>query len=152
MKELHLRDLIARFLKDDKDAISFIMSIHDLVEIWDDLVDKDNPVSQEQVNSAFYAALITIPRNQFYARHFAELNLTIENAIIDWMSANALEATGDAEKLRMAYVLRSSAMTLTTVCANIIGGPAWALKVNTEFRAMGDTWDEYAAGFSKKEA
>jgi hypothetical protein len=137
---------IARWLKGDAAAIEFITGVHAIAEVWDDLIDGDQP-SPADINTAFVQALIVLPRNVFYQRNFALLNPVMEAAILDWLTANALEAKGEREGLRTAFVLRCSAMTLTAMAARIIGGWAWAKQVNSEMRSQGDTWADYVAGF-----
>ena len=139
--------LLGKWLKGDGEAAALVLAIHGIVEIWDDLIDRDKPISAESVNQAFYAALIAVPRNRFYQQHFTALSPIIESAILDWNTATALEAARDAEGLRTAFVLRCSGLALTVMCARIVGGVAWARQVNLELRQMGDTWAEYSSGF-----
>lgn len=139
-----LEALLPRWLKDDAEAISFILTIHQIIELWDDLIDEEN-VTDELVNAAFYAALITLPRNAFYQRNFVLLNPLVESAIFDWWTANTFEQKQDTESLRTSYILRCAGLSLTVMSARIVGGVQWALTVNNELRSLGDTWAEYAA-------
>ena len=136
------RDL-ARWLKGDREAIDFILNMHQIAEAWDDLIDDDASPTPEQINRAFYTSLITIPRNGFFQRHFATLSPLLEVAILDWHTANAFENSGSAENLRAAFILRCGLMSLTTMAACILAGPEWAQEVNSELRSLGDTWDDY---------
>ncbi|MGZ5165754.1 MAG: hypothetical protein ACXWCQ_35110 [Burkholderiales bacterium] len=140
MSEDRLKD----WLRGHDDAIAFIQLIHEIAEIWDDLIDKDNPVSDSAIDGAFYRALVTLPRNGFYRQHFALLSPILEAAILDWFAANDLERRRAGDDLRTAYVLRCGAQALTVMAARIIGGVEWARRVNLELRSSGDSWAEYS--------
>lgn len=132
------------WLRGNQDAAALIMVLHSIAETWDDLVDRDKPVSDNKKHYAFYSALVTLPRNPFYRQHFETLNPLIEMSIFDWLTANEFERTGDLEKLHLAHGLRFSSLSLTTMCARIIGGVEWAGEVNTEFKALGESWAAYS--------
>lgn len=139
-----INEILPEMLKGDSEAVAFNLALYEIVETWDDLIDHD-PATPSAINGAFYAALVTLPRNGFYQRHFALLNPLIESAILDWYAANAFEAKGDAESLRASYMLRCQIQAVTVMCARIIGGVGWANKVNLELRSAGDTWAEYSS-------
>lgn len=136
--------LLSKWLRDEPHAVSFILDLHRVIELWDDLVDGDKTPGRESVHSAFYAALVTLPRNLFYRQNFVQLSPLVESAIFDWLTANNLEAMG-GEHLQSSYILRCSMLTVTVMAAKILGGAAWAVEVNNELRTLGDTFAEYAA-------
>jgi len=139
-----LKDEIVKYLKGDQEAVEFILTIHSIAEIWDDLIDRDKPVDPEQINYAFMSALVKLPRNGFYQRNFQLLSPLVEISILDWLTANALEKTKKSQNIIIAYGLRFSALSLTTMAARIIGGVEWARQVNAEFRALGESWADYS--------
>lgn len=140
-------ELLKEWLRGDADAISLILTLHEIAETWDDLIDKDKPVPDSAVNHAFYKALVTLPRNPFYARNFTLLNPVLESAILDWLTANDLEARKEGDDLHMAYALRCASQAVTVLCARIIGGLEWARHVNLKLRSMGDSWADYSKEF-----
>lgn len=141
-----MREAFERFLKGNADAVDLNIALHEVVHLWDDLIDLDRPVTPADINKAFHHALITIPRNAFYRANFADLSPILESAIFDWLAANEIEKTKDVERLRQAYVLRYTLLSFTVICARIIGGPEWAHWVNVEFRTMASPWKEYIEG------
>lgn len=143
-----MADVLPRMMNGNQHAIAFNNALYAIVELWDDLIDKD-PTTPADINGAFYAALITLPRNPFYQQHFATLNPVLEAAILDWFTANELEKQG-GEHLRTSYILRCGIHAVTTMCARIIGGVDWANKVNLELRTIGDSWAEYSSEFGVK--
>lgn len=140
-------DKLNEWLMGNASAIAFITAVHQVVEVWDDLIDKD-PVTPSEINAAFYTLFVTIPRNGFYQEHFALLSPIIETAIMDWHTANELEAR--KEQLETAFGLRCAGQALTVMCARIIGGVEWARKVNMELRTSGETFAAYAAEIGAK--
>lgn len=148
---MNVHQKIGEFVKGDADALAFILGVHTVVELWDDLIDRDKDIAPASIHEAFYMALITLPRNPFYQRNFSLLNPVFEAAIFDWHTANALEATKDVENLRGSFMLRCGVLMLTVMCARIIGGAEWAKHVGVELRSMGDeSWQEYIDSFGEK--
>jgi len=150
MRDLGIVELFSKWLCGNPEAISFITTVHQIVELWDDLIDQDKPVKPKAINAAFYAALIELPRNGFYRANFALLNPVFEAAILDWFTANALEQRWQENDLHSAYMLRCGIHMLTVMSARLIGGMEWANKVNLELRSLGDTFDEYSKEFGEK--
>lgn len=136
---------ILGWVKGNEEAARFLECWMSVIEIWDDLVDKDKPVTDTEINSAFFSALINIPRNGFYQANFARLNTIMESVITDWHTANALEATKDEVMLRTSYVMRCGAYAVISMCAAIVGGPEWGRAVNTELRSQPSEWAAYSA-------
>jgi hypothetical protein len=126
----------------DTTALEFIALYCSILETWDDIIDGDCP-SRDAINSAFFSALISLPRNRFYAQHFARLSPLIEAGIYDWHTANALEASRAEGKLRFSYVLRSSVLAAVTAVIAICAGPAMAISANTEIRSRSEAWADY---------
>ena len=138
--------LFTKWLCGNAEAVDFILRIHRIVELWDDLLDKDKPVSDAEINGAFISALVALPRNQFYMRNFAVLSPILESAIDSWHVSNALEKLGGKDPLTTAFILRCSFFALTIAAAKIIGGPKWAQTVGTEiYQAGDDNFDSYCA-------
>lgn len=121
-------------LKGNLAAAEFIDSIYNVLHLWDDLIDHDKPVTDMQVNDAFYAILIEIPRNPFYRKYFDFLNPILANAITNWHIANRMERRGDEYEKRIAYVLRSSYVDLLTQSALLLGGVEHAAAVGYDNR------------------
>lgn len=134
----------------NEDAAALNADLYQIVEMWDDLIDKDAATPDAGINAAFYTALIKLPRNAFYQRHFALLSPILESAILDWYAANALEKRRTGDDLRTSFILRCGVQAFTVMCARIIGGVDFACSVNLQLRSAGDSWAEYAAEFGEK--
>jgi hypothetical protein len=139
---------LGKWLKGNQSAVEFVLDLFRIVELWDDLVDNDNEITPKDVNKAFHAALITLPRNGFYHANFTLLNPIIEAGIFDWHTANHFEKK--KENLETAFGLRCTLQSTIVLSARIVGGDEWAQTVSHEIRSLGETWAEYAYGFGVK--
>lgn len=134
-------------------AAEFVATMYEVLHLWDDLIDHDKPVSDMQVNDAFYAMLVDIPCNSFYRKHFEHLNPILVNAITNWHIANRMERRGDEYQKRIAYILRSSYVDLLTQCALLIGGIEYAAGVgfNNRLYAHKETLEGYLSNLEIEE-
>lgn len=121
------RIAIREALNHDQAAVSFIEAFFFVCDVWDDLIDKDKPVTDHNINAAFWACLIGLPRNPFYAKYKFELEPVMAAAIQNWHAANSLERSDSITLRRAANVLRNRVFDLVMVCARLIGGIDHAL-------------------------
>jgi hypothetical protein len=142
------RELYMKWTRGNKDAANFIEQFFYLCHLWDDLVDGDKKRSVEEINMAFWAALVLIPENPFYRQNWADLQPIIVAAINDWHTANALEEAPEGRDI--AYTLRCSIITIISHCAYLCGGYHWLREVGPEIRRIGqrETLQEYKEGFT----
>lgn len=147
--EQYRRELaeIELWLKGDSGAIAFIQVLATVSQIWDDLIDRDVSVSDTEINRAFQLLLVDLPRNVFYAKHFAELQPIVEQAILDWYDANQLER-GDEHDKMLSYVFRDSLTNILIRCALLVGGWDWAREVSCDIRRS--VYDEPLAEYLKE--
>ena len=138
-------DLAFEVARGDADAAHFMLMMARVMHLWDDLIDKDKPVEDAEVNVAFQLALVDIPRNPFYARNFTSLNTLVQTAITNWHVATRMEREGKDYEYTIAFILRSSYMDLFTHVAQIVGGPQWAVEMAHKTRLL--THDETYAGY-----
>ncbi len=130
----------------DSDAGEFLSLFFMMCHLWDDLIDKDKNRSDDEINRAFWIAVIDIPRNRYYRRFEPEITPLMAVAIQEWFTANKLEAGARKD---IAYTLRCSIVSLIHQAAEFCGGYEWALKVGEEIRlkSQSETFDQYLRGF-----
>lgn len=147
-------ELFVTVTNGDKSAADFLSCIVDVLHVWDDLIDRDKPFDPEAVNWAFTTALVTLPRNAFYQRHFEWLNPLLLSAINNWRVANILEAGDDEADKRIAFISRSSYIDLITQVAFIVGGSDWVRKVGPQIRrfAHSEGWEGYLNNLEAEKA
>jgi hypothetical protein len=93
----------------NKDALSLFHSLVDLVHIWDDLIDKDKPVNDEDINKAFLIALVYMPANPFYQSIQQQILPMWLTAASAFEVANKFEKTKDEHGIEIAHNLRYAA-------------------------------------------
>lgn len=121
-------DLLDWALQGDEQAINFCGLLGEISQTWDDLVDRDNPVSDEALSKMFWLALCVLPNHPFYREHATHLSAVLETTIFDYTAANALEQGNDHAKA-LAFVLRDALAAVVVYCARIVGGFEWATSV-----------------------
>lgn len=90
----------------NRDALNLLHRLVELAHIWDDLIDKDKPVSDADINKAFLIALVYIPANPFYKVIEAQVLpmwLTVTSA---FEVANKFEKEKDEHGVEIAHNLR----------------------------------------------
>jgi hypothetical protein len=128
----------------DPNAVAFLLDVFAIGEVWDDLVDKDKPVSSEDVNKVFYTALITLPNNPFYQAYRPQLSGVMVAGIHAWIDSTTLEK-GDKTDRAIAFVLRDWYMELLTLVATLLHGFDYAQSISLEMRRFffHESLDEY---------
>lgn len=127
---------VVEFVQGDTDAVRFLVDLTYVLHLWDDLVDRDNPRSEQEINQGFRIALVDIPRNPFYLRHLPDLRPLMMNVILQWQDANQMERKGNHHDLHMAYMLRAGMLQVFNYCAYLVGGPEWAEQVGPDMRRL----------------
>ncbi|MGM0782864.1 MAG: hypothetical protein ACQEUM_01980 [Pseudomonadota bacterium] len=140
-------DLLLKWMKGNSSAVEFLLMVMKISHVWDDLIDKDKPIEDDDVNKAFFDSLIRLPRNDFYRKNFDHLNSIMMNSISNWHIATNMEREGGELQLNIAFILRSSYVDLITQSALLVGGQAWASKVGKEVRNF--THHEKYSGYLK---
>ena len=129
-----MTNLLAPLCQGNASAFEFCRTITQIASTYDDLIDRDNPVSDAQIHAMVFEALVTLPRNTFYRQHFGVLNPLIINSLHNWRIANAMEQHRNAEDLNIAFIIRSSYADLLRMVAFLVGGEAHALEMGLLLR------------------
>lgn len=142
-------DRLMEWLRGDESAIRFIEDVAYVTQVWDDLIDGDKPVTPEQINGAFERLFISVPRSSFYRAYFAEVQPLIEQMIVDWHTANALERGSEQDRMA-SWMLRDSLTAVVIRAAILVGGYAWGLECAPEIRRFvhDEPFDDYLGGLS----
>ena len=121
-------------VRGNQDAYNFLIVVTNVLHFWDDLIDKDKPLSKDEIHSRMWDALVTLPRNKFYRTYFDELQPVLNCAIANWMAANQFEAGEQKADLDIAFIIRSDYANLAIHSALLIGGEGWAATVAPHVR------------------
>jgi len=91
------------------DALNMFYIIADLANVWDDLIDKDKDVSDNDINRAFLSALVYLPVNPFYQSIQTQVLPLWMTVIAAYDTANKFENSKDEHGLEIAHNLRFAA-------------------------------------------
>jgi hypothetical protein len=117
----------------------------DLAHIWDDLIDKDNPVSADLINRAFLTCLVYLPANPFYRSiqdQILPMWLTVVSA---YETANFFEANKDQHGIEIAHGLRYASGNIMAYAVHVCVGAEKAKEVLPEMwkTIFYERFDEY---------
>lgn len=113
--------------QDDEAAVQLLLLIREISHTWDDLIDKDKPVTADQVHRAFWIAIVGLRANPFYVRHEAVLLPILEAGIFNYIASCTLEKTPGHPR-QVAHTARYAAGDVALVMARLIGGIDWAIE------------------------
>ena len=144
--------LFSEFLLGDAEAIQFVVRVFRALHVWDDLIDKDKNLTDDEVNSVFWDLLVVLPVDPFYVRNIALLNSTLVNAIVNWHIANKLEREGDDKDKSIAFILRGAYIDILSASAFLVGGMDWATEIGPAIRrwAHEETFAQYMENLAKE--
>lgn len=118
----------------DEEAVAFITTYANICEVWDDLIDKDKPVSDAQINRAFMQAVVSLPCNEFFIRHRAQILPLIVSGANAWADATAMERHGTENQKVFSYVLRDWYMEFVSFIIYLTRGWEYLRSVSLEVR------------------
>jgi hypothetical protein len=129
----------------DPNAVRFIVDFADTCELFDDLIDKDKPISDAHVVRVLFNVLTEIPLNPFFDSFKAQLVPIIITGINAWLDSNVLERGSDNDKV-FAYVLRDWYMEFISYVVYLTRGREYMRSVSLDIRSFfthHETLDQY---------
>ena len=144
--------LFSQFLLGNREAVNFVVRIFRALHVWDDLIDKDKPVADDEIHSVFWDLLVGLPTDEFYRTNLNLLSSTLVNSIVNWHIANKLEREGNEKDKSIAFILRGAYIDVLSASALIVGGLDWAREIGPDIRrwAHEETFDQYLNNFDKE--
>lgn len=129
-------EFLQHILQGNQSAISFLTTLGGISQVVDDLVDGDKPVSIDGILALAWDSLVTIPENEFYRNHYAQLQPLVSGALASFQDSVRLERveTDDPKPKQIAFIIRSSLMDITIKCAYLVGGYKWMTQVSPQIR------------------
>ncbi len=124
-------------------ASALSVKILELLHTWDDLIDKDKPVSNSQINSAFIAATFELQQNVIWQQ--CMLGHHILNVYLRWRDATDIETSNPSDDdLNKCYMLRAGLYDIFVIIAYHLYGDEWAAKIGPIVRRFyGEKLEEY---------
>lgn len=131
----------------DPEALEFLTLVLNAIEVWDDVVDKDNRVSVDDIHNVFTQLLVKLPANRFYQTNYAALAGMVVVCTSAWHTSNEIVHT--AEGRAHGYTLRKEFINLVVLCVALTSSVADARKASLlgwTCSAADDSFDEYIRG------
>lgn len=116
----------------NQDALNMYHMFVDLAHVWDDLVDKDKPVTEDAINNAFLICLLYLPANPFYQQIQAAVMPMWLTVVSAYQTANKFEQDKDEHGLEIAHTLRYAAGNIIAYAVHVCVGPEKAKEVLPE--------------------
>ena len=128
----------------DQHAIQCFIDISTIVETWDDLIDKDE-VTDKDINYAFDACFIHLPRNPFYMKFRHMLEPLIIMSVNAYHDSETLVKRDDESSRMMSFYIRNIGLELVPMIAFCIGGYDHMRKISMEARDffIHETYEEW---------
>jgi hypothetical protein len=145
-------DRLLEILQGNREALDLVLMLQLIVNVWDDLIDRDKPVTDSDINRTFWYCLVGLPTNPFYFKHAYALQPVIQTGILNWFAANHLEHDKEGMGRELAHVLRYSITDVIVQMTYLIGGYEWAGRHAHEIKLMTQTnpLSEYLAEMEAK--
>ena len=127
------------------DALRMLNAFADLAHIWDDMVDKDVPVSADAINRAFLTCLVYLPANPFYRSIQNEILPMWLTVVSAYETANYFEKNKDAHGIEIAHGLRYASGNIIAYAVHVCVGPEKAKEYLPEMwkTIFYERFDEY---------
>ena len=94
-----------------------------LTHTWDDLVDRDKPVTEVSINQAFLTALVYLPSNPLY-KHIQPAIMPMWLTVVSaYEAANKFEREKDEHGLEIAHGLRYATGNIIAYAIHVCVGP-----------------------------
>ena len=93
----------------NQDALNMYRMLVDLAHTWDDLVDKDNPATESNINNAFLICLVYLQANPFYRSIQEQVWPMWVTVVSAYETANQFERDKDPHGIEISHTLRYAA-------------------------------------------
>ena len=129
----------------NEDALRMLNAFADLAHIWDDMVDKDVPVSADAINRAFLTCLVYLPANPFYRSIQNEILPMWLTVVSAYETANHFEKNKDVHGIEIAHGLRHASGNIIAYAVHVCVGPEKAKEYLPEMwkTIFYERFDEY---------
>ena len=121
-------------------AIAYLVDVYKIIQIWDDLIDKDCDIKGNVVDTMMLR-LMNLPTNPFYLANLSTLQPIMNNCFLQWVASREFEEK--KEHLDMAYMLRAGFYGLIGhVYAIVFGVENASAYMADVYRLYGETLED----------
>ena len=105
------------------DGVDILKMFTLLLHTWDDIVDKDKEVSEDQINKVFAICLIYLPLNNLYRQIQYQIIPMWITIISSYETANKFERDKDEHGIEISHGLRYAAGNIIAYAIYVCVGP-----------------------------
>ena len=129
----------------NQDALNMYRAFVSLAHIWDDLIDRDKPVSADQINQAFLTCLVYLPANPFYRAIQDQIMPMWLVVVSSYEAANKFEGDKDPHGIEIAHSLRYASGNIVAYAIHVCLGAEKAKAVIPDMwkSVFFERFDEY---------
>lgn len=137
-------DQLKACFKGDDAAVQLLLLLREISHTWDDLIDRDKPVTHHQIHRSFWLALVGLKTNRFYIHYEASLLPVLETGIFNYVASVDLERTPGHSR-QLAHTSRYAVGDVALLMARLIGGIDWAMEQAPVLKLLlqTDTFEEF---------
>lgn len=110
----------------NRPAIDFWMTLYRIAHIYDDLIDKDRDIPDQDVHDLIWLMLVDVQDNLFYQQHYHQLKPLMVNALIAYRASVRYEQEHDEQGQELGHVLRYAVGNVMVNAIYLCGGEAHA--------------------------
>ena len=114
------------------DALNMYRMFIDLSHVWDDMVDKDKELTEDQTNNAFLICLVYLPSNPFYQLIQRDIMPMWISVVSAFQAGNKFEKDKDEHGIEIAHNLRYAAGHILAYAVHVCVGPEKAKEIVPE--------------------
>ena len=114
------------------DALNMYRMFIDLSHVWDDMVDKDKELTEDQINNAFLICLVYLPSNPFYQLIQRDIMPMWISVVSAFQAGNKFEKDKDEHGIEIAHNLRYAAGHILAYAVHVCVGPEKAKEIVPE--------------------
>jgi hypothetical protein len=127
------------------DARSWLLSLWNVIQVFDDMADGDFP-DRDKLDVAIFDAIVGMPANPFFNQHKAALLPLLAVAVLKWKASDTAERAGQASP--MSYAWRAGFYDIVLAVVQIAHGTENAMQIGQSVMALyGEGLPEYLKEF-----
>lgn len=139
------KEALLEVMNGNEDAVAMMQAIAVWSHVYDDLIDKDKPVSDYHIHRSMWILLTELPLNPFFKEHEDYFRPILMAGVMNWHAANQMEKSGCVEQLHIAHAIRYSVSDVAYIAMIFAGGMDHAIANASKCRLLMqyDTWNNY---------
>lgn len=140
-----LRSIYRDTLKLSQEASDWLDGLWSVIQVFDDVIDKDNEITRQDANAALYAALLSMPASPFWLRNHAVLTPVMLVALSKWQASDARERAGIIDAV--SFVWRASFYDVVLAVCHLVHGDKAVDMAATVASMYGENFEDYKKEF-----